>query len=68
MPFVEQNPLSVISLATLPERLPEQVMIGIESSKLLSSTQSDGTNLLIRLEDNILKASPKRLSLILKAS
>ena len=68
MPFVEQNPLSVISLATLPERLPEQVMIGIESSKLLSLTQSDGTNLLIRSEDNNLKASPRRLSLILKAS
>ena len=37
MPFVEQKPLSVISLATLAERLPEQVIIGIESSKLLSS-------------------------------
>jgi len=32
--FVEQNPLSVRSGATLPARLPLAVMMGKESSKL----------------------------------
>ncbi len=36
MPFVEQKPLSAISLVPLPLRLPVQVIIGIESNKLLS--------------------------------
>jgi hypothetical protein len=32
MPFAEQKPLSVISLATL--RIPQHVLTGIESGKL----------------------------------
>jgi hypothetical protein len=44
MLFVEQNPLSVISGATLPERFPEQVIIGIESNTLNFVEHSFGGN------------------------
>tara|TARA_B110000879_G_C10863108_1_gene389983 strand:+ start:301 stop:477 length:177 start_codon:yes stop_codon:yes gene_type:complete len=49
MLFVEQYPLSVISGATLPERFPEQVTIGIESSTL-NSVKSKHTKVFITLE------------------
>ena len=41
---MEQYPLSVISGAILPERFPEQVTIGIESSTLNSEEHSFSVN------------------------
>lgn len=40
--LVAQYVLSVISLATLPCVLPEQVMMGMESNRLIVDEQSSG--------------------------
>jgi hypothetical protein len=68
MLFVEQYPLSVISLATDGMRFPEQVIIGKESIKLVLKSQSGGQYPDSNTSARFLKASLSRFILITNAS
>lgn len=63
--FVEQYPLEVISGTTFLF-LPAQVMMGRESTRDISLSQSAGMNEDINFQDNTRKASLRRFNLRLK--
>jgi len=67
MDLVEQYPLSVILVATFAFRFPEQVIIGIESNKLISGLHPAGIKVEKEWTATALKASLSRFSLLLKA-
>jgi hypothetical protein len=64
---VEQYPLSVKSLATFPNRFPEQIIIGIESNKLWLEKQLVGKYSISNALSKLLKASDKLFNLLLNA-
>lgn len=67
MLFVEQYPLLVTFLATLADRLPEQVIIDIESNMLRLRIQLSGILIVTAFSVSLLNAPVNRLSRLLNA-